>query len=163
LLFGNPSKTGDIKIQDLKEAYQFARIVNHHQGFDLIQSVSQKNDWQVNLSEVARIWTEGCIIKSEMMKNIAESFKRNENILFNLPWSNQLSKYHSSIQTVVIRCIENQSHIPCLSAALDYFHGIKIGEGSANLIQAQRDYFGAHTYKLKDDPSEKSYHSDWDS
>ena len=146
----------------MKEAYQFARIINHHQGFSLIGSVSDRNAWQVNLSEVARIWTAGCIIKSDLMKDISVTLNQADNLLFNEPWRSQLDATHSATQQVVIKCMENQLPIPCLTAALNYFHGIKIGDGSANLIQAQRDYFGAHTYKKKNDPSERSYHTVWE-
>ena len=162
LLFSATSQNNPIPILELMEAYQFARIINHHQGFALINSISDKHSWNVNLAEVARIWTEGCIIKSDLMKNIVETLQHHNNLLFNKPWSSILSECHKSIQAVVIKCIENQEHIPCLTEALNYFHGIKIGDGSANLIQAQRDYFGAHTYKKKNDPSEQSYHTLWE-
>lgn len=161
-LFSSPKEYLSISSDKLKEAYQFARIINHHQGFSLIGSVSDRNAWQVNLSEVARIWTAGCIIKSDLMKDISVTLNQADNLLFNEPWRSQLDATHSATQQVVIKCMENQLPIPCLTAALNYFHGIKIGDGSANLIQAQRDYFGAHTYKKKNDPSERSYHTVWE-
>ncbi len=147
--------------EELKNAYQFSRIINHHQGFSLIKSVSDQNEWKVNLSEIARIWTEGCIIKSDFMKSLANTSKDENPILFSEPWSSILKKSHKDIQNVVIKNVTNQLHVPCLMEALNYFHGIKIADGSANLIQAQRDYFGAHTYQLKGDESGKKYHTKW--
>lgn len=163
LLFPTQVENKPISKQELEKAYQFARIINHHQGFSLIKSVSDRNNWQVNLAEVARIWTEGCIIKSDWMKAITETFKTSDNILFSEQWRSLIIESHASMQIVVIKCTENQLHIPCMSTALNYFHGIKIGDGSANLIQAQRDYFGAHTYRKRNDPTMGSYHTIWES
>ncbi|MCL4105617.1 UNVERIFIED_CONTAM: hypothetical protein GTU68_057492 [Idotea baltica] len=153
--------TNNIAVDQLKEAYEFARTVNHHQGFSLIKRVSDQNGWHVNLSEIARIWTNGCIIKSDLMRKIAETPDYDDNLMFQAPWRSLLMKSHPSIQKVVIECIESQIHIPCFAEAINYFHGIKIGHGSANLIQAQRDYFGAHGYKRKDDAEGSSHHSNW--
>ena len=163
LQFESPKQYESITIETLKDAYRFSRIINHHQGFELIKTVSDQNSWKVNLSEIARIWTEGCIIKSNLMKEISITFKNADSLLLNDPWQQQLSTSHASIQEVVIQCIKNQIQIPCFTAAIDYFHGIKTRESSANLIQAQRDYFGSHSYQMKNDPENKSYHTEWNS
>lgn len=160
-LFTQDTKANNIAIDELKNAYQFSRIINHHQGFALIKRVSDQNVWNVDLSEIARIWTEGCIIKSDFMKSLVTTLKNNSPILFSQPWSSIINTSYTSIQSVVIKCIESQLHIPCLMEATNYFHGIKTADGSANLIQAQRDYFGAHTYQRKDDQSGRNYHTDW--
>ncbi len=160
-LFTSNKQSNSISTSVLRDAYQFARIINHHQGFSLIDSVSAEHDWNVNLSEIARIWSEGCIIKSDLIKQLVNTFKQGGSIMFNTPWSTTLSQGYASIQSVVIESVQSQLHTPCLSEALSYFNGMKIGSGSANLIQAQRDYFGAHTYKRIDDPKGKSHHSDW--
>jgi 6-phosphogluconate dehydrogenase len=160
-LFSIESKRNEVSVSELKDAYQFSRIINHHQGFSLIEKVSNDNDWNVDLSEIARIWTEGCIIKSDLMKSLAETFKRNSTILFSEPWLQIIKKTHPAIQSVVIKSLTSQLHIPCLAEAVNYFHGIKTADCAANLIQAQRDYFGAHTYQKKNDKSSSNYHSDW--
>ncbi len=160
-VFNDKAERRDIDLTDLKNAYQFSRIINHHQGFALIKRVSDQNKWNVDLSEIARIWTAGCIIKSDFMKKLSNSLKREESILFDDHWGSELKKTYKSIQTITIQCLHNQLHIPCLLEAINYYHGIKTADCSANLIQAQRDYFGAHTYKKKNDNSDLSYHTEW--
>ena len=150
-----------ISTEQLKQAYQFARIVNHHQGFSIIARVSERNQWNVNLSEIARIWTEGCIIKSDFMKELVTALKTERSILLNEKLIPVIRDTHAAAQAVVISCIQCEIHIPCLMEAVSFFHGIKTIDSSANLIQAQRDYFGAHTYQRKDDASGKSYHTEW--
>lgn len=161
-LFPQERKGNEVTIVELKAAYQFSRIINHHQGFAVIERVSHQNDWKVDLSEIARIWTEGCIIKSDFMKNLVNSLKTNNSILFNDPWNSIVKKTHVSIQSVLVKCIQSQIHIPCLMEAANFFHGFKTANCAANLIQAQRDYFGAHTYQRKEDTSGKHYHTKWD-
>ena len=151
----------DISTLRLKEAYQFSRIINHHQGFSIIARVSDQNNWNVDLSEIARIWTEGCIIKSDFMKELVEHLKRDDSILFNEKLSQIIKKTYTSIQSAAIECIRRELHIPCLLEAINFFHGIKTANSSANLIQAQRDYFGAHTYQRIDAPPGNSYHTQW--
>ncbi len=161
-IFSEEKEKNNVEANELKEAYQFSRIINHHQGFALIERVSNQNDWNVNLSEIARIWTEGCIIKSDLMKSLVESLKDGHSILFSAQWSSTIKKTHPSIQSVTTKCINSQIYIPCLLEAINFYHGFKTADGSANLIQAQRDYFGAHTYQRKDDTSGKSYHTEWE-
>lgn len=160
--FALPTEVNEQSLDELKNAYQFSRIINHHQGFSLIKRFSDQHDWDVNLGEIARIWTEGCIIKSDLMKSLVSTVQGESDILFSKPWSTTIRDSYPDIQSVVIKSVKNQLHIPCLMEAMNYFHGIKIGDGSANLIQAQRDYFGAHTYRRKDDDSGQSYHTQWE-
>ncbi len=154
-------KAVDITAVQLKEAYQFSRIINHHQGFSLIARVSEQNNWKVNLSEIARIWTAGCIIKSDFMKELVPVLKVSSSILMDTKWQEQIKNTYASAQAVAVACLQAQLHAPCLIEAVNFFHGIKTADTSANLIQAQRDYFGAHTYKRRNDPSGKSYHTQW--
>ena len=160
-VYANTGTSDAISIPQLKEAYQFGRMINHHQGFSIIARVSDQHDWKVNLSEIARIWTEGCIIKSDFMKELVELLKTERSILLSDTLSDKIRKTHASAQAVTIECISNELHIPCLLEAVNFFHGIKTMHSSANLIQAQRDYFGAHTYQRTDDASGKSYHTVW--
>ena len=114
-----------------------------------------------NLSEVARIWTEGCIIKSDFMKELVEYLKSSQSILHEPNLSKFITNSHGDAQSIVISCLKNEIHIPCLMEAVNFFHGLKTTNSPANLIQAQRDYFGAHTYQRVDDLSGKFYHSIW--
>jgi 6-phosphogluconate dehydrogenase len=160
-IFSTTDSRNEVSILQLKEAYQFSRIINHHQGFSIIKRASNQNDWNVNLSEIARIWTEGCIIKSKFMKELVECLKTDSSILWNDQLASVVKATYPSIQSVVIECIKHGIHAPCLIEAVNFFHGIKTANASANLIQAQRDYFGAHTYQRIDAPLENSYHTKW--
>lgn len=150
-----------LSYDQLKDSYQFARIMNHNQGFTLIHQVSEQNGWSIELHEVARIWTSGCIIKSDFMKELVEFLKDDFNLLKNSELIERVNATHKSIKSVVSACISTEVHAPCLIESVNYFHGLKTADSPANLIQAQRDYFGAHTYQRIDDSSEKFYHTEW--
>lgn len=160
-VFSSNSEGEDVSAAELKAAYEFSRIINHHQGFSIITQTSQKNEWDIDVSEIARIWTAGCIIKSDFMKDLVNYLKVNDAILLNEQIRRSIKENHSSIQSVVSKCIAKEIHIPCLLEAVNFFHGIKTFNSPANLIQAQRDYFGAHTYQRVDDPSGKAHHTEW--
>jgi len=151
----------EILESDLLNAYKFARIVNHYQGFKLISEASNKHNWNLNLSEIARIWTNGCIIRSSLMQNLVDNLKETQDLLSNPEIIHQLQGHKPAMLSVVSKCILSEIPIPCLSESINFFNGITTAESTANLIQAQRDYFGAHTYQRIDDESGKSYHSDW--
>ena len=146
---------------DILKAYEFARIINHYQGFKLIQEASIKYNWDLNLSELSRIWTNGCIIRSDFMSELVEIFKTTNNILTNKEIIQKIKTLKPSIKKVVSQCILNELPIPNFSESINFLNGFRTANSSANLIQAQRDYFGAHTYQRIDDASEKFYHTNW--
>ena len=156
----NSSKL-NITPKEILEAYQFARIINHYQGFKLISEASTKFNWQLNLSEIARIWTNGCIIRSTLMEQLVDVFKDTTNILTNEDLINNLKKFKPSVKKVVSESLLNDLTTPALSEAIQFFNGITTAYASANVIQAQRDYFGAHTYLRLDDDSGKPHHTNW--
>ena len=151
----------DIEASEILEAYQFARILNHYQGFKIISEASNTYTWDINLSEIARIWTNGCIIKSTLMQKLVDVFKNVTNILIDSHFSEAITQYKPSINKVVSQCILNDISVPCLGESIQFFNAISTANSSANLIQAQRDYFGAHTYKRIDDNEIKSHHTSW--
>ena len=151
----------NITSSEVLEAYQFARIINHYQGFKLIAEASNKFNWNLNLSEIARIWTNGCIIRSTLMEDLVTVFKDTNNILTNSELIEKINMYKPSTKKVVSQCVLNDITTPCLSEAIQFFNGIITENSSANIIQAQRDYFGAHTYQRIDDASLKSHHTNW--
>ncbi|WP_246286258.1 NADP-dependent phosphogluconate dehydrogenase [Winogradskyella ludwigii] len=151
----------DVTTTEILEAYQFARIINHYQGFKLIAEASNKFSWDLNLSEIARIWTNGCIIRSTLMEELVEVFKTTSNILTDSHLITLINHYKPSSKKVVSQCVLNEITIPALGEAVQFFNGITTKYASANIIQAQRDYFGAHTYQRLDDASGKSYHTNW--
>ncbi|MDV7140795.1 NADP-dependent phosphogluconate dehydrogenase [Maribacter sp. TH_r10] len=146
---------------DILKAYQFARIMNHYQGFKLIIEASNSYKWELNLSELSRIWTNGCIIRSDLMVNLVEVFKSTDNLLTSDIIIQQLKSLKPSIKKVVSQGVLNELPIPNLSESINFLNCFTTANSSANLIQAQRDYFGAHTYQRIDDKSNKFYHTNW--
>jgi 6-phosphogluconate dehydrogenase len=146
---------------ELLKAYQFARIINHHQGFKLMQKASEKMQWNLNLSELARIWTNGCIVKSDLMTELVAVFKKTNNALTEDSVVKELRARKEAIKSVVSECILHDLPISSMSESINFLNSFAVENSSANLIQAQRDYFGAHTYQKRDDPSGKYYHTDW--
>lgn len=151
----------EINLNDVLNAYQFARIINHYQGFHLISQASQVYKWNLNLSDIARVWTAGCIIKSDLMVELIDVFKKSSSILKNKSIKQQIKDLKPSASKIVAQCILNEISISCLSESVNFFNAFTTANSSANLIQAQRDYFGAHTYQRTDDYSGKFYHSNW--
>lgn len=148
-------------IDDVLNAYQFARIINHYQGFKLIQEASVSYKWNLNLSELSRIWTNGCIIRSDFMLELVAVFKTTNNLLMDSNIIKRIETLKPSIKKVVSECILNELPISNLSESINFLNSFKVANSSANIIQAQRDYFGAHTYQRKDDASNKFYHTNW--
>ena len=139
-----------LKVEEIANAYLLARMVNHHQGFDMIQKASNEYKWDINVNEVARIWTNGCIIRSSLMEhlhqlNIAEASKQ----------------YGSFLVKTTTIAMQSAWAVPALSDAVNFLNTINTDDTAISLIQAQRDYFGAHQFVRKSDPSKKMIHIDW--
>lgn len=152
-----------LNADQIKDAYRFARILNHQQGFSLISRASIEYHWKLDLSEVARIWTNGCIIRSAFMEDLVGHLKTSDELLDNQGLMKKLAEMERSTAGVFAKSIEAGIPSPALSSAYQYWLGMTTGRSSANLIQAQRDYFGAHTYKRVDEDDSKSFHTNWDS
>jgi len=153
----------ELSESQLLNAYQFSRIINYYQGFRLMNEVSKANNWDLDLSELARIWTQGSIIRSDLMMEIVPIFKETSNILTNGKIIEQLRAIRSAARTVVSSCILHDIAVPCLSASINFFNGYTTANSPANLVQAQRDYFGGHTYQRGDGELGEFHHSDWKS
>ncbi len=150
-----------IVIQQIREAYRLARLVNHQQGFELINEFSKENKWEINLSELARIWTNGCIIRSELMETLTVQLRNGINFLLNIP-QEEMDENLKYLQKVCSEGILAGISMPCLLSAVDYLNAHIYNFPTANIIQAQRDFFGAHTYKLLNDPEGPSHHTIWE-
>tara|TARA_R110001583_G_scaffold195525_1_gene375354 strand:+ start:65 stop:1957 length:1893 start_codon:yes stop_codon:yes gene_type:complete len=157
----NKSLKPNLTNSDILKAYQFARIINHYQGFKLISDAGKAYKWNLNLSELARIWTNGCIIKSNLMKELVSHLKETDNILTNKTIVEEVKNFKPFMNKLVSECILTELPIPCLSESVNFLNMYTTANSSANIIQAQRDYFGAHTYQRIDDNSEKFYHTNW--
>ncbi len=147
--------------ETLKNTYTFARIINHYQGFEIVKSASIANNWNVSLSEIARIWTQGCIIKSRLMESFVEILKSEDDFLKHSEVFSEVKNHENDI----ILTLNNASNLgiatPCISNSLQYWFSMTTETSSAHLIQAQRDYFGAHTYQRIDKPSSDYFTTNW--
>ena len=143
------------------QAYRLARIINHYQGFSLLKEASDTMQYHLSLSEIARIWTNGCIIRSEFMETLVSVLKEGETMLFKQKIIAEIKRLKPSLTEIVVQSISYEIPIPCFSEALNFFNAITEKELPANLIQAQRDYFGAHTYQRNDKADDKFYHTNW--
>lgn len=147
--------------EQLRAAYELARIINHFQGFWLIEGISKKYNWEINLSEVARIWTSGCIIRSQLMQDLVPILKDNKNILASKNLIPQIIKLKPALSSIVATAIQDGIAVPCLSESINFLNGLTTEKSGANLIQAQRDYFGAHTFQRVDAESGQFFHHHW--
>ena len=148
-------------LDSLKEAYQTCRIINHEVGFSLMKAVSEEHTWNLNFSEIARIWTNGCIIRSSLMESAVGWFSTSDNLLMHPAVIDRMKPAHTELAFVVGEGIKHGLALPVFSAAINYFLGATTANSPANLIQAQRDYFGAHTYERVDAPSGTHFHTVW--
>ncbi|AHA27609.1 NADP-dependent phosphogluconate dehydrogenase [Candidatus Liberibacter americanus] len=149
----------DLLIEDLENAIYAAQIIAYTQGFLVMKKASQKYNWNLQLATIARIWREGCIIKSQLINEIAEALTLNYNNtnLLTIPnISNKIIKSLPSLRRIVIACTKHGYPIPALIAALSFFDTYTQGQGTANLVQAQRDFFGSHGFDRSDGIKEKN-------
>lgn len=153
----------DSSSEDLFQAYRLGSIINHAVGFDLLLQASKSYEWDLNLSEIARIWTNGCIIRSAFMENLIDIFRRNpsNNLLMNKDMASEVKDGRPILLQVLGESFQAGCPMPVLSAAANYLLGFTSGQSSANMIQAQRDYFGAHTYERTDEPRGNFFHTNW--
>ena len=151
----------DTAISTLKNAYRAAQIINHHQGFEVIRQASIAYDWGLNLSEIARIWTNGCIIRSAFMKDCITIFSSEDQLLDSDQIYKAVSSYESDLGTIIKNGIDRRVPMPCFSNAYQYWVAMTTDRLPANLIQAQRDFFGAHTYQRIDQTEDQFFHTKW--
>ena len=162
--FSGTTKEREALIEDLKSALFAAKIVSYAQGFMLIQSASKAYSWNIDCGEVALMWRGGCIIRSAFLTNIKDAFVTNphlENLLLDPFFKNILEKTEKSLRRVCSAAVLSGTPTPALSSALAYFDGYRCEHLPSNLLQAQRDYFGAHTYQRIDKPCGEFYHTNW--
>ncbi|MFO7852293.1 MAG: decarboxylating NADP(+)-dependent phosphogluconate dehydrogenase [Bacteroidota bacterium] len=151
-------------LKDLKDAVYASRIISYTQGFDLMKEASVEYEWDLNYGTIAGLWRGGCIIRSAFLDDIKKAYDKNsdlENLLLDNFFREEVEKAQEGWRRVVATAAVNGIPIPAISSALSYFDGIRRNVGPANLIQAQRDYFGAHTYERVDRPRGEYFHTDW--
>jgi len=151
-------------LRDLKDAVYGSKIISYAQGFDLMKEASKKYNWDLNYGSIAMLWRGGCIIRSVFLDDIKKAYELNsnlENLLLDDFFREKIEKAQEGWRRVVATAVVNGIPVPALSSALSYFDGFRSGTLPANLIQAQRDYFGAHTYERADKPRGKFFHTNW--
>ena len=160
--FPKDGSVSTLEIQDFKKAYSAARIINHAIGLETIKEASTAYDWNINLSELTRVWTNGCIIRSQLMEGFVDWLKddTNTHILVQKDVVELLSNTHDAFAKTISQAALYKAALPTMSAAFNYFNGFVTGESATHMIQAQRDFFGAHTYERKD--KEGNFHTQWE-
>jgi 6-phosphogluconate dehydrogenase len=151
-------------IDALSRALYCAKIISYTQGFSLMKNVSGKYGWGLDYGAVARIWRGGCIIRSSFLDKIDSAYKKEpelENLLFAPSFTEIINTAQADLRHIVATAAAGGIPVPCFSAALNYYDGLRSARLPANLLQAQRDYFGAHTYELTDKKQGEFFHTDW--
>ena len=162
-----PAKfTGDRAafLEDLRKALFSAKVVSYAQGYTLMRSAAGTYGWNLNYGGIALMWRGGCIIRSVFLGKIKEAFDKNPelpNLLLDSYFQGKLAEAQQSWRNVVACAVMNGVPAPCLSSALEYYDGYRCERLPANLLQAQRDYFGAHTYERTDKPRGEFFHTNW--
>jgi len=147
----------------LRTAYQMGRIINHYQGFQILNKLSQVENWELDIAEIVRVWSQGCILQSKLLQDLNPILQLNTN-LFEVEGIIQFLKdSEKHLAEVLLFGQQQRTALPCLSAAYQYWIGISTQDSAANLIQAQRDAFGAHTYQRIDHPLGESFTTNWKS
>lgn len=151
-------------VEELGKALYAAKIISYAQGFSLIKSAGLSNDWDLNLSSIALLWRGGCIIRSAFLDKISQAFKKKgdlDNLIMDSYFTDILNASQQSLRSTVATAALNGIPTPSLSAALSWFDSYRSERLPANLLQAQRDYFGAHTYERVDKDRGEFFHTNW--
>ncbi len=161
-----PEFTGDKKafVQDLRRALYAAKIVSYAQGYQLMRAAAAEYNWNLNYGGIALMWRGGCIIRSVFLGKIKEAFDNEPdltNLLLTPFFKDAVEKAQDSWRRVVTSAVAMGVPVPAISTALAYYDGYRNGRLPANLLQAQRDYFGAHTYERVDKPRGEFFHTNW--
>ncbi|MEY4749000.1 MAG: NADP-dependent phosphogluconate dehydrogenase [Pseudomonadota bacterium] len=148
----------------LHDALYASKIVSYAQGFDLLRSASQQRGWALDLGAIAGIWRGGCIIRAAFLGRITEAYTSAHppaNLLLAPDFVQALARTQAAWREVIATAVRAGVAVPAMSAALAYYDAYRTARGPANLLQAQRDFFGAHTYERVDRPAGEMFHTEW--
>jgi 6-phosphogluconate dehydrogenase len=151
-------------IEEVRRALYCSKIISYAQGYMLLRAAAKENGWNLNMGGIALMWRGGCIIRSRFLGKIKEAFDKDQhltNLLLDSFFSAALNLYQESWRKAQIHAIELGVPTPAFSTALAFYDGYRADRLPANLLQAQRDYFGAHTYERIDQPRGKFVHTNW--
>jgi len=161
-----PIFEGDRKafLDDLKNALFASKMVSYAQGYALMTAAAKEFGWDLNYGGIALMWRGGCIIRSVFLNRIKDAYDNNpklKNLLIDPFFKEKIEGSQAAWRRVVATAVTNGIPIPALSTALAYFDGYRTEILPANLLQAQRDYFGAHMYERVDKPRGEFFHTNW--
>jgi 6-phosphogluconate dehydrogenase len=151
-------------IEDVRRALYCSKMISYAQGYMLLRAAEKEQGWKLNMGGVALMWRGGCIIRSAFLGDIKLAFDKDpklQNLLMDDFFSSALNKYQASWRKAVIHAIEIGVPMPAFSTALSFYDGYRTERLPANLLQAQRDFFGAHTYERIDKPRGEFFHTNW--
>jgi 6-phosphogluconate dehydrogenase len=151
-------------IEEVRQALYAAKICSYAQGMNLIREAAKQLGWKIDLGECARIWTGGCIIRAKFLDRIRNAYTKNAelpSLLQDPEFAAEINARQASWRRVVALCASSGIGVPAFSGSLAYLDQYRRGRLPANLTQAQRDFFGAHTFERTDKPAGKFYHVEW--
>lgn len=160
---GFEGDTADM-VEDIRQALYASKIISYTQGYMLMRAAATEYEWDLNYGGIALMWRGGCIIRSVFLGRIKEAFDNNpelNNLLLDPYFKGEVNKAQSAWRRVVARAVNNGIPTPAMSSALAFYDGYRSERLPANLLQAQRDYFGAHTYERVDRPRGEFFHTNW--
>jgi 6-phosphogluconate dehydrogenase len=162
----NQKFDGDKKefVEDIRRALLASKIVSYAQGYMLMREAAKEYGWNLNYGGIALMWRGGCIIRSVFLGKIKEAFDKNpdlNNLLLDDYFREVIEGCQASWRKVVTKAVELGVPVPAFTTALAFYDGFRSERLPANLLQAQRDYFGAHTYERVDQPRGKFFHTNW--
>ena len=164
-LYPEPVQLGEnLYVEEIRQALYASKLISYAQGFSLIRRASERYGWKLDFGTIAQIWRKGCIIRSVFLQKITEAYRKNpelENLLFDDFFRTKIQSALPSWRKVVAEGALSGVALPAMSSALSYFDGLRTQSSAANLIQAQRDYFGAHTYERTDRDRGIFFHTNW--
>ncbi|MCJ7543124.1 MAG: decarboxylating NADP(+)-dependent phosphogluconate dehydrogenase [Phycisphaerae bacterium] len=151
-------------VEDIRQALYASKICSYAQGYQLMRAAAEEYGWNLNYGGVAMIWRGGCIIRSQFLGKIKEAFDRRAglvNLLLDPYFKRAVGKAQSAWRRTVTKAVKMGIPVPAFSSALAFYDGYRRERLPANLLQAQRDYFGAHTYERVDKPRGQFFHTNW--
>ena len=152
----------DAVLEELRQALYFSKVMSYAQGFSQMRMASEENNWDLQYGEIAKIWRAGCIIRERFLQDITNAYDEEpglSNLLLDDYFRGVAEEYQQSVRNIVGMSVQAGVPVPAFSSAISYYDSYRSARLPANIIQAQRDYFGAHTYERVD--KEGTYHFDW--
>ncbi|MEM8860913.1 MAG: NADP-dependent phosphogluconate dehydrogenase, partial [Chloroflexota bacterium] len=154
----------DAILSDLHDALYAAKIISYTQGYMLLREAAADNNWKLDYGSIALMWREGCIIRSAFLGDIKNAYASNPdlvNLLLDDYFKDVIHRTQAGWRRLIAAAVTHGIPMPAMGSALSFYDGYRNGRLPANLLQGQRDYFGAHTYERVDKPRGEFFHTNW--